>query len=167
MNEEYISVGRILRVYGTEGWVRVEMYSGRPDRLDGIRVVFLEAPGEPEGKIIQERKIDDKSVLLKFKDGDTREQARQLVGKEILLPENQKITLPRDTYFIHDLIGLEVFTDSGEYVGQLAEVFQMSGNDVYLVRGKDREVLIPAVGEFIREVKVNQGKMIVRLLEGM
>lgn len=167
MNEEYISIGRILRVHGTEGWVRVEMYSEIPNRLEGIRVVFLEAPGEPEGKIIKEIQYDNRGVLLRFKDVTTREEAKQIVGREILLPESQKVKLPRDTYFVHDLLNMDVVDEQGQPLGRIAEVLHMSGNDVYVVRNGEREVLIPAVGEFVRQVDVKKRKMVVRLWEDM
>lgn len=167
MNEDYIAIGRVVRAHGTGGWVRVEVYSGQPQRFEGIRVLYLLGEEGPEGIILNEVKQSHMGLLLKFKNVDTREEAKALVGSELFLPESAKTELPEGSYFIDDLIGLTVFTEEGQRLGVLADVLQMSANDIYVVRDGENERLIPAVGEFVREVDVPGGKMIVRLLEGM
>ncbi len=163
----YIAVGRVVRTHGTRGWVRVEVYSGLPDRFEGVRVVFFRGTAGAEGKILSDSDRLGNAVLLKFKGVDDREAARELVGKEIWLPEDQAIKLPEGEYFVHDLIGLQVVTTEGELLGRVEEVMLMGGNDVYVVRGEKGETLIPAVEEFVKEVDVKGGKIVVRLWEEM
>ena len=164
---DYIAAGRVAQAHGKDGWVRVTIYSGLPDRFERVKVVFFETERGMEGKILAAIKKQHDSVLLKFKDVDTREAAKELVGKEIFVLEEEKVELPEDTYFIHDLIGLQVFDIHGNPVGTVSEVLTGTGNDVYVVKSAEREVLIPAVGEFVRQIDLKKRKMIVRLWEGM
>ncbi len=163
----YIAAGRVAQAHGRDGWVRVVVYSGLPDRFVRVKVVFFETDRGMEGKILAGVRVQSGSVLLKLKDVDTREAAKKLVGKEIFVLEEEKIELPEDTYFIHDLIGLQVFDIQGNPVGTVSEVLTGTGNDVYVVKSAEREVLIPAVGEFVRQIDLKKRIMIVRLWEGM
>jgi 16S rRNA processing protein RimM len=108
-----------------------------------------------------------KGLRLKFKDIENREEARELVGKELYLPESKKVELPEDYFFIHDLLGLDVFDEDGNYYGLLDEVMKMGENEIYIVKNKDKEILVPANEEFVKKVDITGRKMIVRLWEGM
>ena len=78
--------------------------------------------------------------------------------------------LPEDTYLIADLIGLKVYTEDHEYLGILDHVVQSAGNDLYeiiLDKDKTKKVLIPAVGEFIKKIDVENCRIEVKLIEGL
>ena len=75
-------------------------------------------------------------------------------------------TDPKGGYFIQDIIGAEVVTESGESVGKLTEVIDAPASMVYVVKG-ERERLIPAVPEFILRTDADTGVITVRLIEGM
>lgn len=167
MNENYIAVGRVGKPHGLEGWVRFLPYCGNPARLQQVKVLYQETRRGMQGLIISGQEIRDEKLYVKLHGLDTRELVEPLVGQELWLPENQKIELPEDTYFIHDLIGLEVVDEEGESVGRLTDVLEMSANDIYVVKNADEERLIPAVGEFVKQVDLKARKMVVRLWDGM
>lgn len=111
--------------------------------------------------------VREQFSLLKFRGIDNREAAQALVKSELWVPEAKRTALPEDVYFIDDLLGLQVFDSEGEHLGELEEVLSNAGNDIYVVRKEGRELLIPAVSEFVKEVNLPQKKMLVRLIEGM
>jgi 16S rRNA processing protein RimM len=119
------------------------------------------------GFILEDVQVQNEVSLLKLRGIETRETAATFVKKELWVPEEQQIELPEGEYFIHDLIGLEVFDTDGESVGKLDEVLLNAGNNVYVVREDQREILIPAVPEFIKLIDLQQKKMVVQLIEGM
>ena len=94
-------------------------------------------------------------------------QEEKLVGAEIFLPEEESISLPEDTYFSHDLIGLEVVDLKHGKIGFVKEILEMGANDILVVRSKKREILIPAVAEYVKSVDVEEGKISVQLADGM
>jgi len=77
--------------------------------------------------------------------------------------------LPEDTYYIVDLIGLDVFSDENENLGRLKDVFSVpSGNhDIYVVETGEKDVLLPAIGDVIKDIDMHNRKMVVHLLEGL
>ena len=163
----YIAIGKIIQTHGIQGYLKVIAYSGYPDRFLKLKTAYIEIDREMRGFIIDDIKPQNQASLIKFRGIDNREAARFLVKNELWVPEDQKIDLPEDTYFIHDLIGLSVFDTTQQYLGELQDVFQNAGNDIYSVWNDDREILIPAVSEFVKEINLQEKKIIVQLIEGM
>jgi hypothetical protein len=71
------------------------------------------------------------------------------------------------TYFQHDIIGLEVVTDSGEALGRVATILETGANDVYVVKGERGELLLPAIEDVIKQVDVRGGRLVIDLLPGL
>ena len=163
----YIAIGKISQPHGTKGYVRAFPYSEIPQRFLGVKVLYVETELGMQGFVVEDVLLRERFALLKFKHVETREDAKTLTGKEIWIPEDQRIDLPDDVYFIHDLIGLQVFDVEGNMLGILEEVWVNTGNDVYVVRRNGQEILIPAVSEFVKEVNLSARRMVVQLIEGM
>ncbi|MFZ0388856.1 MAG: ribosome maturation factor RimM, partial [Calditrichia bacterium] len=151
--------------HGTEGWLKVRFYSRRSDRLDGVKIVYFESAGGVEGKILEAVEGGQRDTLLKLKDVDNREQAKQWNGKEVLLPENSRISLEEDTFFIDDLLECEVINPAGQPVGIVKDVLEGNGSDIYVIQTPEREILVPAIGEFVKKVDVQNRKIVVELWE--
>jgi 16S rRNA processing protein RimM len=83
------------------------------------------------------------------------------------LPKDIMEKLPEGEYYWHDIIGLDVYSEEGTYIGIVESVFPTGSNDVYVCRGEKREILLPAIADVIRKIDVNQGVMTVKLLEGL
>jgi len=166
IDKSFIAVGKILRAYGNSGWVKILVYSGLSDRFRNIDVIYLNGPSGMEGSILREVK-EGNEVSLKLKGIDSREDAKLLVGRELFLPEAESIDLPENSYFRHSLIGLDVVDPEKKKIGVVEDIMEMGGNDILVVRGKKREILIPAVAEFIKSVDLGTGKILVRLWDGM
>ena len=112
-------------------------------------------------------KFSKELVLLKFKQIDTIEQAEEL-RNYYLNAKRSDIKLEDGAHFIVDLIGLEVFTEDGELLGNLVEVLQPGANDVYIVENSAKQqILLPAIPDVIKQIDIANKKMIVKLLEGL
>lgn len=163
----YIAIGKIIQLHGIRGYVKAVAYSGVTERFLALKTLYVELDDGTRGLILEDILLQQNSTLLKFKNIDSREEAAPFVGKDLLVPQEQKIDLPEDVYFIHDLIGLQVFDIEGNYLGVLQDVFVMAGNDVYQVKRGGEEILIPAVSEFVKEITLTERKMIVKTIEGL
>ena len=108
-------------------------------------------------------------VILKLAGVNDRNAAEAMKNKDVFITEEDLQELPEDTFYIRDLIGLEVVdAETGDNIGKLKDVLQPSNQDVYVVkRAEGSDVLIPAVSEFIKEVNVKEGFIRVHLIEGM
>jgi len=163
----YIAVGKIAQPYGLQGYVKIFAYSEIPERFFDLKTVYIESDFGMRGLIVEDVQLHNQVVVLKLQGIDSREMAQTLTMQEVWVPEDQKIELPEDDYFIHDLLGLQVFDVDGLFVGELVDVLQGGGNDVYQVQKGEAEILIPAVSAFIRQIDLPGKKMIVQLIEGM
>ena len=84
------------------------------------------------------------------------------------MTQEKSIFLEPDEYFITDLIGLTVVSDQGAELGTLKDVLETGANDVYVVAMKDgKELMLPAIGDCILNVDLEQGRMEVHVLEGL
>ncbi len=97
----------------------------------------------------------------------TRQQAEALRGQELQVPAAWLEPLPANTYYHYQIIGLQAVTTGGEALGTVQEVLQTGSNDVYVVRGLGREILIPALTEAIRAVDIPGGRLVVELIPGL
>ena len=105
------------------------------------------------------------SVITRFQGVDTVEGAMALKGKTVQLCRTDA-KLPQGSFFLADIIGLDVVDEAGQKLGTLKEVLSPSRQQVYVVSG-EREIMIPAVPEFILETNIKAGYVKVRLIEGM
>lgn len=163
----FIAIGKIIKTHGTNGYFKAISYSGVIERFLNLKTLYIEIDGEEKGMVLEDIILQDRNVLLKLKNIDNREEAAKLVRKELKILFEDKIELPENIYFIHDLIGLKVFDIEGNYLGIIENVMQVGANDIYQVKNEDEEILIPAVGEFIKNISLKDKKVIVKLIEGM
>jgi 16S rRNA processing protein RimM len=163
----FIAIGKIIQAHGTNGYFKAIPYSGILERFLKLKTLYLETDGETKGMILEDVILQDKYALLKFKNINNREDVLKFVQKDLLVLFEEKIELPENNYFIHDLIGLKVFDIDGNYLGVIENVLQMGANDVYRVMQEDNEILIPAVFEFVKDISLKEKKMVVKLIEGM
>lgn len=156
-----------MQSQGVKGYVKAVAYSGVPERFLKLRTLYIGTDNEPIGMILEDIIVRERDILLKFKNIDNREEAAALVRQELFLPYEQKLELSEGVFFIHDLIGLRVFDIEGNFLGEVTDVLQMGANDIYQVGDGDSEILVPAVSEFVKEINLDEKKMIVKLIEGM
>ena len=117
---------------------------------------------------IEKVRFQGPSVILKLSGIDDRTAAEACRQKDLYITEDELPELPEDTYYIRDLIGMQVVTEEGGVLGTLSDVLQNTAQDVYEVqREEGKALLIPGVAEFIREVNLAERTIFVRLPEGL
>ena len=161
---QLVVVGRVLGTHGTSGEIRVQVHSDVPHRFDAGEVLYLQ---EQPCRITSSVPFRSDQVILRFQGINTVAAAQTLVGQWLTAPETTAPLLPEGDYFHYQIIGLRTITEDGEELGQVREILATGSNDVYLVSDGSNEILIPAIGEVIREINLETGVMVVRLMEGL
>ena len=110
-------------------------------------------------------RIHKGAILASLEGVDDVNSAMRFKGKRVYIDRGDAQLEP-GRFFIQDIIGAEVVTESGESVGTLREVIDAPAGMIYVVRG-ETEHLIPAVDEFILSTDADAGVITVRLIEGM
>ena len=122
---------------------------------------------ETDLKKVKNIKINKKHFLLELEGVEDVDAASALVGCQVLIPSDKLERLSEGEYYWRDIIGLEVVTEDGEILGRIENVFSTGSNDVYVCTGGEREILLPAIADVIRKIDIKNGRMVVRLLEGL
>ncbi|GMA49074.1 ribosome maturation factor RimM [Alicyclobacillus contaminans] len=172
MAEAYFSVGLIVGTHGIRGEVKVLSKTDFPERRFKPRSeLWLRKEGQdPHQSLVVRSARPHKNVwLVAFEGYQDINRVEGWRGMQLCVPESKLMPLPEGTYYIHQLVGLDVHTDDGKYVGKLVDVLMPGANDVYVVRGplQKKDVLIPAIADVVQEVNLERGTMTVHLLPGL
>jgi 16S rRNA processing protein RimM len=158
----YLIVARVVSPQGNRGEVKAELITDFPDRFESTTAVYVGSDHrrfELEGYRVLER-----VVVLKLRGVESIDQAEQLRGELIEIPQEDAVTLPSGHYFWHQIIGLRVVTAEGEELGSLDDILETGSNDVYVVHGPRGESLIPAIKEVVKSIDLETATMTVHLL---
>lgn len=166
--EQLMEVGQIVNTYGIKGFLKVVPYTDDITRFEKLKTIYIETKKRLEKFDIEEVKYSKNLVLLKLKGIDDINTAEIYKNFYLKIDRKDAVKLPKDSYFIVDLIGLNVFTDNNEELGQIVDVYPTGANDIYVVKDdKGKQVLLPAIGDVIKKVDIESKIMIVHLLEGL
>ncbi len=158
-------VGRILRPHGIRGEMRMEILTGYPERLSSHRVFYLGPQAKPYP--VEGVRFHREAAIIKLAGCDDRNAAEALRGLLVHIPLEDAIPLEEGEYYYFQVVGVEVFTDQGEHLGQVVDVMETKANDVYVVRGPRGEILIPAVEDIVRELDLTARRMVIVPISGL
>jgi 16S rRNA processing protein RimM len=165
--ETHLAIGKVVKPWGLKGVVRAYSYAESLETFLRISELHVQGKDGPTALLLEEAKQHKKGVLLKFEGRDRIEDVEDLVGLTLYMDKKELPRLEEDEYYWHDLIGMEVLTDSGRLVGTLEKVMETGSHDVYVVMKGEREVLVPAIRDVVREVDVPGKRMIIHAVEGL
>ena len=148
--DDFFLIAEIKAVYGIKGYVLIESFSDFSERFYTLNSVYLELYSSRKEFFVENVTEVDGKLAIKFKGFDNNEDVKFLLGKKIYVDKEHSVKLSDDTYFIHDLIGCEVFQGS-KLIGFLEDVMILASNDVYLMKDLDnRKFSVPAIKSYIK-----------------
>ena len=166
--EEYLEIGQIVNTNGLKGTLKVKPLTDDITRFEDLETVYIEKGKELIEFTIQEVKYSKNMVLLKLEGIDNIDEAEKYKNFYLKINREDAVELEEDSYFIVDIIGCEVYTDTDELLGKVIDVFPTGSNDVYTVKNSEgTEILLPAIEDVIKDVDIKNKKIIVHLLEGL
>ena len=166
--QDYLRVGVVTQTHGVRGEFKVFPTTDDVNRFKKLKKVFVSISSELVKKKVESVKFFKQFVILKLEGVDSMDEAEKLKNVELWVSREDAVACEEDEYYIADLIGLEVFADSGEKVGILKDVFSSSANDVYeVINDEGKSVLLPAIHDCILDVDIKGGKMTVHITEGL
>ena len=164
MKEQYLEVGKVTNVHGLMGEVRVQPWADSPDFLCQFKTLYVDKVHWPIR--VERARVHKNMVILKL-EGVTDVNGALAMRNAVLYIDRKDANLPEGSFFLADLMDMEVRDTQGKVLGKIADVLTLPANNVYVVRGGEREIMIPAVDQFVKEVNVDEGYMTVALIEGM
>ena len=163
---QLLAVGLVARAHGVRGEVSVQPLSEVEARFQAGSVLLVGPAGERRLTVASARPHGHR-LLVKFEEVGDRDAAESLRGRVLLVPEENAPALPPDRYWVHEVIGLEVVTETGQSLGRVREVLHNPANDVWVVQGGGRDVLIPALRDVVAEVDPAARRAVIREVPGL
>ena len=165
MLQQDLEVGKVTNVHGLMGEVRVQPWADSPEFLCRFKTLYVDKTHWPIE--VERARVHKNMVIMKFH-GVTDVPSAVAMRNAILYIDRKDVDLPEGAFFLADIYGLEVRdAQSGAVLGKVADVLTLPANNVYVVRGGERELMIPAVPQFIAETNPEGGYLRVNLIEGM
>ena len=165
---KYLEIGQIVNTFGIKGMVKVKPFTDNIERFSNLEKIYIKnKSGQTEYKI-QEVKYHKNMVLIKLEGINTPEQADLLRNSYLIVDRETEEPLEPGRYYIVDMIGLDVFTDDNEYLGKLEDIYNTGSNDIYVVKNElGKQVLLPAIEDVIKNIDMDNKKVIVHLIPGL
>jgi 16S rRNA processing protein RimM len=161
-------IGKVVSTQGNKGEVNVLPLTDSINRFKKLDTVFL---GNNHGKTIidiEKIRIQKDMVILKVKDIENIEEAKTIVGSFLEVERKNAVKLPKDTYFIFEIIGLEVYTENNVLLGKVENVISTGSNDIYIVKDKnEKELFIPAIREVIKDINLEKKRITINIIDGL
>ena len=163
-----LEIGQIVNTFGIKGMVKVKPFTDDIRRFDELKTVYVEKNSNQTEYEIEEVKYHKDMVLIKFKGIDKVEQAEMLRNSYLTISRDSVEKLEEGRYYIVDLLGLEVYTDEQVLLGTLEDIFNTGSNDIYVVKDKQgKQILLPAIQDVVKQIDIENKKIIVHLLPGL
>ena len=165
---EKILIGKIVAASGLKGEVKAYNYAQSVERFGKVSRVILSKGGSDTVYDIEKVRYQNGMAVLKLKGVNDRDRAEAIRESMVYITEEDLEELPEGMYYVKDMIGLKV-VDTGLYgeVGTVKDVLQNTSQDVYVVKTPSgREIMIPAVKEFIKDIDIKGGVLTVALIPG-
>lgn len=162
MRKQFLEAGKIINTHGVRGDVKIDPWTDSPEFLCKIKTFYI---NDNPVKVLSSR-VHNGFVIAKLDCCESIDDAIKLKNKVFFIDRND-VKLKKGAFFLQDIIGLDaVDFENGEKLGTLADVLELPAGNVYVIKG-DREILVPANDEFVKEVNIDGGYIKFRLIEGM
>ena len=160
-------MGKAIRPHGREGILRISSFASSEDSfLQAGRVFLKSASGKiNEYEVISVRPHKN-CLLMKLGGVTSRHEAEEFRGAEIHISK-EALKREEGEYFWHELVGLKVYLENGRYLGSISQIIPTRSNDIYVVKEGKKEILLPATHQVVKEIDLDNEKMIVAAMEGL
>lgn len=173
MSEKLLTVGKLVNTHGIRGEIKVLSRTDFPEVrfAPGSKLLIIPEGGKDRLEVTVESSREHKGMyIVKLKDFSDINQVEKYKGSLIMVTEDDRVELPENEYYFHDIIGCEVFTDDEEHpkLGVITEILTPGANDVWVVKpSKGSDILLPVIEEVVLEVDVSGKRVVVHLMEGL
>ncbi|MEC1721837.1 ribosome maturation factor RimM [Schinkia azotoformans] len=167
---KYFNVGKIVNTQGIKGEIRVISSTDFPEeRFRKGNILYIEvAPNDLIEVKVSSHRLHKNFHLLTFAGFNNINDVEKYKGKMLKISEDQLNDLDEGEFYYHEIIDCEVFTVDGEKLGTIKEILSPGANDVWVVkRPGDKDLLLPYIEDVVKEVDVENKKVIVHLMEGL
>ena len=163
-----LEIGKIVNSHGLRGEVKVVPWMDYPEDFGKLSCVYIKQNKEYKKLTVSEVKFQKGNVIVKFSEYNDINEILQFKNSVLYADRSDLGELPEGVYYIVDLIGLKVYTESDEYVGEIADVFNAGASDIYDVKREGKKnLLLPVIDDVVKKVDIENGRVTVHIMEGL
>jgi len=162
LGKNFYLITRIVSLIGKDGFVKVDSDSGFQEGFEKLHKVYIDFWGDKKIFTVESVKEYGNFYSFKFSNFDNQRDSQVLIGREVFVDDKNLLKLPRDHFFVHELIGSKVFKND-KLIGEITDVLKMPANDVMSIKGdKGNEILLPVVLEVIKSFDSGEKIMVIK-----
>lgn len=162
----FILMGKLRKPHGVRGEMVMSVLTDIPELLAPGAKVYLGEEFQPRS--IRSVRPHREDLLIAFEGITDRDEVGFYRNTMLYMEEGDFPELPGDEFYLHDLVGMDVVTDTGQLLGELQEILITGANDVYLVQDKEGvEFLIPAIDDVVLDIDFEQNTILIHPLDGL
>ena len=166
MADPWVVLGEVVKAHGLRGEVKVRSEIVDPDNFLLPNLCLRCADGSCKPLAVERYRSQKGGFILRFADCESIDQVQAFVGCELVCRGSQLPSLADGEYYHFQLLGLPVFDCQGEELGKLAEIMSTAAHEIYVVkpqtgRQEEGELLLPVVADYIIEIDLESGKIVV------
>jgi 16S rRNA processing protein RimM len=165
---DLFEAGEIVKTRGLRGCMKVLSYLEDKSNFSKPDFIYIEInQGEKKRFCLNNIKKSGRAFFIELEEINDVESAKDFVGCKVYLPKDILKKLPDGEYYLQDIIGLDVYSEDGNFVGKIESIFPTGSNDVYVCRNKNKEILLPAISHVIKKIDINRRIMTVKIPDGL
>jgi 16S rRNA processing protein RimM len=162
-----ISVAYIRKPRGIRGELTAVLYRPSSKSLrPGIQIT-LQKEKDSQVFAIEYMKSLKGRIALKLAGLDNQEEASFWNGAEVLLDREDLEPLDDDEFYHFEIEGVKVYDQDGAYVGTVKQMAVIPGNDIMIIKGDDKEIMIPFVKAIVKSVDLEKKRIVISSIEGL
>lgn len=164
---DFLEVGKIINTHGLRGEVKVITWTDSPEVFEGLKNVVAKTRAGQSDLVIKNVKYQKNNIIVKFEGIDTIEEAEKFKNAVLMASRSELGELPEGVYYIADLVGCEIFDESGK-IGVLADVFTAGASDVYDIKREGKKnLLVPVIDGVLKSVDIGGKRIDIKIPEGL
>jgi len=165
---DLFEAGEIVKTRGLRGCMKVLSYLEAKSEFSKPDFVYIEkTPGQKNRFCLKKIDKAGSAFFIELEEIKDVASAKEFVGCKVYLPKDILKKLTPGEYYFHDIIGLDVYNEEGKFIGKIESIFPTGSNDVYVCRGENKEILLPAISHVIKKIDINQRIMTVKIPNGL
>ena len=164
-NMQWATVGQVVALFGIRGELKVRLLTDIPNRFAELDAVYIEHIPHVIERV---RPYKGEMVIMKLAGFNDANAAEALRHADLQIPLSKMAQLPPDSYYQHDILGLQVFTLGGKAVGTIVDIIVTGSNDVYVIKSADgHQQLIPAIKDVVKQIDLIRRTMHIDPMPGL
>ncbi|MFJ7980344.1 ribosome maturation factor RimM [Lysinibacillus xylanilyticus] len=169
---EWFNVGRIVNTHGIRGEVRVLSTTDFEEERFAVGIklaAFKKDDKKPTWVTIESMRRHKNFILLTFEGMNNINLVESFKEGMLKITKDQMTDdlLKENEYFFHEIIGCTIVSEEGETIGTVTDILQTGANDVWVVKGTKKEHYIPYIEDIVKEIDVDEKKIVIHVMEGL